>query len=206
MPSVADFDLHPRFGFGAGAPSEEFRMVGVGRKCETGRPPGALANSMRPESLQSRSDLADWLAGEATAALGWCEMSAEDFLNPGDAFAERLEIRFGGAGQDLHERAAADFARRLGRKRRQSSERPRFRHAMRALDARVQDQKNPPIPGELRPRDHRWDFGVRSSASVDRQATALEQCNAHARTRAAIEQARIFPRVEGKGRQSPERG
>ncbi len=98
MPRVADFDLDPQFAFGAGAPSEEFRMVGVGCKGEAGRPPGALASSMRPESLQSRSDPADWLAGEATAALGRCEMSADDFLNPGDAVAERLEIRFGGAG------------------------------------------------------------------------------------------------------------
>ena len=70
-------------------------MVGVGCKGEAGRSPGALANSVRPESLQSRGDPADWLAGEATAALGRGEMIAEDFLNPGDAVAERLEIHFG---------------------------------------------------------------------------------------------------------------
>ena len=151
---------------------------------------------MRPESLQSRGDPADRRAGEATAALGRSKIIADDFLNPGDAVAERLEIRFGYAGQDLHERAPADFARRVGRKRRQSSERPRFRRAMRALDARGPDQKNAPIPGEVRPRDDRRDLRVRPSASVDRQAAALEQGDAHARTSAAIEQARIFSRVE----------
>ena len=107
-------------------------------------------------------------------------MIADDFLNPGDAVAESLEIGFGRAGQDLHERAAADFARRVGWKRRQSGERPRFRFAMRALDARVQDQKNAPIPGEVHPRDHRRNLGVRPPASVDRQAAALEQGDAHA--------------------------
>ena len=107
-------------------------------------------------------------------------MIADDFLNPGDAVAERLEILFGGAGQDLHERAAADFGRRMGRKTRQSGERPRFRRAMRALDARVQDQKNAPIPREVHPRDHRRDVGVRPPAGVDRQAAALEQGDAHA--------------------------
>src|ERR1700727_2514919 len=63
MPRVADFDLHPPFAFGAGAPSEEFRTVGVGCKGEAGRSPGALANAMRPERLQSRGDPADRLAG-----------------------------------------------------------------------------------------------------------------------------------------------
>ena len=91
-------------------------MVGIGCKGEAGRSPGALANSARPESLQSRGDPAHRDAGEATAALGRGEMIADDFLNPGDAVTERLEILFGGAGQDLHERAAADFVRRVGRK------------------------------------------------------------------------------------------
>ena len=133
-------------------------------------------------------------------------MIADDFLNPGDAVAERLEILFGGAGQDLHERAAADFGRRVGRKARQSGERPRFRRAMRALDARVQDQKNAPIPREVHPRDDRRDLGVRPPAGVDRQAAALEQGDAHARTRAAIEQARILARVEGQSRKPAKRG
>ncbi len=73
-------------------------MVGVGCKGEAGRSPGALANAVRPESLQSRGDFADRLAGEATAALGRCEMIAYRFLNPGDALAERSDIHFGGAG------------------------------------------------------------------------------------------------------------
>ena len=171
-------------------------MVGVGCKGEAGRSPGALANPTRPESFQSRGDPADRDATEATAALGWGEMIADDFLNPGDAVTERLEIRFDGAGQDLHECAAADFVRRVGRKTRQLSERAHFRLAMRALDARVQDQKNAPIPREVHPRYHRRDLGVRPPASIDRQAAALEQCNTHARTRAAIEQARILSRVE----------
>ncbi len=98
MPRVADFDLHPRFALGVGAPSEEFRMVGVGCKGEAGRSPGALADAMRPESLQLRGDPADRLAGEATAALSRCEMIAYHFLNLGDALAERLDIHFGGAG------------------------------------------------------------------------------------------------------------
>src|ERR1700733_1671000 len=67
---------------------------------------------------------------------------------------------------------------------------------MRPLDARVQDQENAPIAGKAHPRDHRWDLRHGPPASVDRQAAALEQCDAHARTRAAIEQTRILPRVE----------
>ena len=98
IPRVADFDIHPGSAFGASAPSEDLRMVGVGCKGEARRSPGALANSMRPESLQSRGDPADRLAGEATAALSRGEMIAEEFLNPGDAIAERPEIHFGGAG------------------------------------------------------------------------------------------------------------
>ena len=142
-------------------------MVGVGCKGEAGRSPGALANPARPESLQSRGDPADRRAGEATAALGRGEMIAEDFLNPGDAVAESLEIRFGGAGQDLHERAAADFARRVGGETRQSGKRPPFLFAMRALDARVQDQKNAPIPGESSPT--RPPAGSRCSALCQRR-------------------------------------
>ena len=59
--------------------------------------------------------------------------------------------------------------------------------------------------GKFIQRDHRRDLGARPSARIDRQAPALEQCNPHARTRAAIEQARIFSRVEGQARQSPKR-
>ena len=171
-------------------------MVGVGCKGETGRSPGALANPARPESLQSRGDPAHRRADEAAAALDRGEMVAEDFLNPGDAVAESLEIHFGGAGQNLHERAAADFARRVGRETRQPGKRSPFLFAMGALDARVQDQKNAPIPREVHPCDHRRNLGVRPPASVDGQAAALEQGDAHARTRAAIEQARILARVE----------
>src|ERR1700734_355939 len=133
-PRVADFDLNPRFALGTDASSEELRVVGVGCEGEASRPPGALADSMRPESLQSRGDSADRLAGEAAAALSGGEMITDDFLNPGDAYAGSLEIPFSAAGQDLHERAAADFARRRGGKRRQACESPRFRHAVRALN------------------------------------------------------------------------
>ena len=91
---VADRDVNPRFAIGAGAASEEFRMVGIGRKGEAGRPPGALANSVRPESLQSLGGPAHPGAHEAAAALGWSEIIADDLLNAADAVAERLEILF----------------------------------------------------------------------------------------------------------------
>src|ERR1700727_362751 len=80
-----------------------------------------------------------------------------------------------------------------------------FRFTMGALDARVQDQKNAPIPWEVHPCDHRRDLGDRSPASVNGQAAALEQGNTHARTRTAIEQARILPRVERQSGQPTKR-
>ena len=63
------------------------------------------------------------------------------------------------------------------------------------FDARVQDQKNAPIPGEGQRRDHGRDLRVRASARVDREAAALEQRRAHARSRAAIGEARILAHV-----------
>ena len=86
-----------------------------------------------------RGDPADRDASEATAALGWGEMIADNFLYSRHAVTERLEILFGGGWQDLHECAAADFVRQVGGKTRQLGERAHFRLAMRALDARVQD-------------------------------------------------------------------
>ena len=139
IPGGADPDLHARFAFGVGSQSKKFRMIRVGCQGEAGRSPGALTNSTRPESFQSRGDPADRDATEATAALGWGEMIADDFLYSRHAVTERLEILFDGAGQDLHECAAADFVRQLGRKTRQLGERAHFRLAMRTLDARVQD-------------------------------------------------------------------
>ncbi len=132
-------------------------------------------------------------------------MVAEDFLNPGDAVPESFEIDFGRAGQNLHERAAADFVRRVGRETRQAGKRSPFLFAMGALDARVQDQKDAPIPREVRPCDHRRNLGVRAPASVNGQAAALEQGDTHARTRAAIEQARILARVERQSGQPAKR-
>ncbi len=138
IPRAADSDLHLEFAFGAGAPSKELRMVGVGCKGETGRSPGTLADPMRPEDLQLRGGLAHGHADEAAAALNRTEMVPENFLNPGDAIAESLEVRFGRAGQNLHERASADFTRRARRETRQSGKRPFFGLAMGALNARVQ--------------------------------------------------------------------
>ena len=180
-------------------------MVGVGGEGEAGRPPGALADPARAHRLQSRRRPADRGADEAAAALGGREMIADDFLDPGDAVAESLEIPFGCAGQDLHERAAADFARRVGRKTRQSRERLAFRRAMGAFDARVQDQKDAPVAGKVHMRHDRRGRGHRPSAGVDGQAAALEQRDAHARARPTIEQARILARVERQMRKLAER-
>src|ERR1700691_5039453 len=124
-------------------------MVGVGGKRETGRSPGTLTDPTRSEGLQPRGNTAHWRADETGAALDRSEMVAEDFLNPGDAVAESLDIHLGRPGQDLHERAAADFARRVGRETGQAGERPPFLFAMSALGAWVQDQKNAPIPREV---------------------------------------------------------
>jgi hypothetical protein len=123
-------------------------------------------------------------------------MVAEDFLNPRDAVTESAEIDFCRAGQNLHERAAADFTRRVGGKMRQAGKRLHFLFAVRAFDARVQNQQNPPISREVHPRDHWRRFGVRPSASVDGQPAALKQGNAHARTGAAIKQTRVLSRIE----------
>ncbi len=46
---------------------------------------------------------------------------------------------------------------------------------------------------------------LRPSAGIDRQAAALEQCNAYARTRAAIEQTRILSRLERQSGQTAKR-
>ena len=205
IPRLANLDLHSRFPFSAGALGEEFRIVRIRGKGEARRPPGALANPTRAERLQSRSDTADSGAGEAAAALGPREMVADEFLNPGDAVAERVEILFGGAGQDLHERAAADFGRRIGRETRQLSERARFRCAMRALEAGVEYEEDAPVAGKIQLRHDRRNLGVRPPARVDGQAAALEQSDAHARTRAAIEQARILARIERQAGRRPKR-
>src|SRR6185437_12940000 len=115
----ADPDLDPRFAVGARLASEEFRMGQVGREGEAGRPPGALTDPARAQRLQPRCSPADRGAKETPAALDFSEMIADDVLNGGDAVAESLEVVFGGAGKDLHQRAAADFACRARGKRRQ---------------------------------------------------------------------------------------
>src|SRR3984957_1961234 len=180
-------------------------MVGVGCKGEARRSPGTLANPARPESFQSGCGPAHWHADETGAAFDRGEMVAEDFLGPGDAVAESLKIHFGRARQNLHERATADFARSVGWETRQPGKRLSFLFTMGALEARVQDQKNAPIPREVHPCDQRRNLGVRPPASVNGQAAALEQCDTHARTRAAIEQARILPRVERQSGQPAKR-
>ena len=48
-------------------------------------------------------------------------------------------------------------------------------------------------------------YHPRTTASVDSQAAALEQGNAHARTRATVEQARVLPRVERQSGQPAKR-
>ena len=94
-------------------------MIGVGCKGEAGRPPGALTDPVRPEKLSIARLPGPLGRCEATATLNRRKMIADDFLNPSDAVAERLDILFGWSRQNLHQRAAADFARRVGGKRRQ---------------------------------------------------------------------------------------
>ena len=181
-------------------------MVGVGCKGEAGRSPGALADPARPESLQSRGDPAHRRAGEATAALDRGEMVAEDFLNPGDAVAESLEIRFGGAGQNLHERAAADFARRVGRETAASERTLAFplRHGRpRRAGPRSEECANP--AGKF---THATTGGISVFGPLPASTAKPPRSNkrnAHARTRAAIEQARILPRVERQSGQPAKR-
>jgi hypothetical protein len=200
-PRAANSDLHFPTLLGAGASGKKLRMVGVRSEGEAGRSPGALADAVRPEGLQSRGGLADRTANESAAALDRREVIAKDFLNPGDSFAESVKIRFGRARQNLHERAAADFVRRFCREARQPGKRSPFRVTMRALDARVQHEENAPIAREVYPRHHGRRFRAWPSACVDGQAAALEQSDADARTRAAIEQAGVRPRVERQLRQ-----
>jgi hypothetical protein len=119
--------------------------------------------------------------------------------------AEGREISLGGAGQDLHQRAAADVVRRIGRHGRQAGERLLFRFAVRALDARVEYEKNPPVRREIDMRDDWRDFGVRAPSGVDHQAAALEQGGAGAGSRAALEQARVALRIERKSGQPAKR-
>ena len=180
-------------------------MVGVGCKGEAGRSPGALANPARPERLQSRGDPAHRRAGEAAAALDRGEMVAEDFLNPGDAVAESLEIRFGGAGQNLHERAAADFARRVGGKRGKPA------------NARLSSSPWAPSTRGSKIRRMRQSLGKFTHATTGgisvfgplpastAKPPRSNKRNAHARTRAAIEQARILARVERQSGQPAKR-
>jgi hypothetical protein len=86
------------------------------------------------------------------------------------------------------------------------SERARFRCAMRALDAGVEYQEDAPVAGKIQLRHDRWDLGVRPPTCVDGQAAALEQSDAHARTRAAFEQARILARMERQAGRPAKRG
>lgn len=132
-------------------------------------------------------------------------MIADDFLHSLNAVAECREVAFGRAGKDLHQRPAANLARRLGGKMGQSAERPPFRLAVGAFNPRVQNEKNAPIRREADAGHDRRDIPARPPASVHGQAAALEQRRADTGTHAAIEQARVGSDVDRQPSKSTKR-
>ena len=132
-------------------------------------------------------------------------MIADNLLNPRDAFAEGREIAFRSGGKDLHQGSTADFARRVGRHARQAGESLPFGLAVRALDALVQYEKDPPVGRKTDARHGRRDFAASPNTGVDDKAAGFEQCRADAGARAAIEQARIASRIQRKPGQTTKR-
>ena len=149
-----------------------------------------------PPRLQSRGHPAYRRAGEAGAALGRGKMIADDFLHSRHAVAECREVALSRAGKDLHQRPAADLARRLGREMGQSGERTPFRFAVRAFNPRVQYEKNAPISREADAGHDRRDVRARPPAGVHGEAAELEQRCADTRAHAAIEQARVGANID----------
>ena len=150
-------------------------MLGIRRKGEACRPPGALANSARPESLQSLGHPAHRRAREAAAALGRSKMIADDFLHSRDAVAECREVPFSSPGKDLHQRPATDLARRVGGEMAAAGERTRSASPCAPSIRGSRIRRTRQSRGKLDARHDRRDIGARPAAGVDRQAAALEQ-------------------------------